>query len=80
MISSPRLERTNSQTVKRFYKAIWTIAWDCQMEVLHFYIEDGIGTYFWQDIDNWGNVVWGSIWANLPDSMILENIMKVAHR
>ena len=33
------------------------------MEVLHFYIEDGIGTYFWQDIDNWGNVVWGSIQA-----------------
>ena len=28
---------------------------------LKHYIEDGIGTYFWQDIDNWGNVVWGSI-------------------
>ena len=72
--------------------AIWTIAWDCQMEVLHFYgplfrrtifqtlYRRWDWTYFWQDIDNWGNVVWGSIWANLPDSMILENIMKVAHR
>ena len=25
-------------------------------QLLKYYIEDGIGTYFWQDIDNWGNV------------------------